>query len=83
MSNKYIAKLLIMADTDYSSYYLNLPIVEDKVNLQTNVVEAPLALDNPEDVGVPETVPLVVRIAVRVAEKTPMCRMWNVHNTTQ
>jgi hypothetical protein len=49
MSNKYIAKLIIMADTDYSSYYANLPVIEDKVNLQTNVVEAPLNLNNTYD----------------------------------
>jgi hypothetical protein len=49
-----------MADFDYSSYYANLPKVEDKVNLQTNVVEAPLLLDNPEDPNVPETLPPVV-----------------------
>jgi hypothetical protein len=38
-----------MADFDYSSYYANLPVIEDKVNLQTNVVEAPLALNNTYD----------------------------------
>lgn len=50
-----------MADTDYSSYYRNLPVKEDKVTLQTNVVEAPLALDNTYDEpDLPETLPPVV-----------------------
>ena len=63
-----------MADFDYSSYYLNLPIVEDKVNLQTNVVEAPLALDNAEDPNVPETLPPVIpTIPTTFYLKTAQC----------
>ena len=63
-----------MADFDYSSYYLNLPIVEDKVNLQTNVVEEPLALDNAEDPNVPETLPPVIpTIPTTFYLKTAQC----------
>jgi hypothetical protein len=63
-----------MTDTDYSSYYLNLPIVEDKVNLQTNIVEAPLALDNPEDPNVPDYVqPVVPTVPTTFYLKTAQC----------
>lgn len=63
-----------MADFDYSSYYANLPVVEDKVNLQTNVVEQPLALDNPEDPNVPETLPPVIpTIPTTFYLKTAQC----------
>ena len=74
-----------MADRDYSSYYLNLPIVEDKVNLQTNVVEAPLALDNPEDPNVPETLPPVVpTVPTTFYLKTAQCfGEGNVNNYLQ
>lgn len=63
-----------MADFDYSSYYANLPVIEDKVNLQTNVVEAPLALDNAEDPNVPETLPPVIpTIPTTFYLKTAQC----------
>jgi hypothetical protein len=75
MSNKYIAKLLIMADRDYSSYYANLPIVEDKVNLQTNVIEQPLALDNTYDEpDLPDYVqPVVPVVPTTFYLKTAQC----------
>jgi hypothetical protein len=63
-----------MADFDYSSYYANLPVVEDKVNLQTNIVEAPLALDNPEDPNVPDYVqPVVPTVPTTFYLKTAQC----------
>ena len=63
-----------MADFDYSSYYANLPVIEDKVNLQTNVVEAPLLLDNPEDPNAPETLPPVIpTIPTTFYLKTAQC----------
>ena len=74
-----------MADRDYSSYYLNLPVKEDKVTLQTNVVEAPLALDNPEDPNVPETLPPVVpTVPTTFYLKTAQCfGEGNVNNYLQ
>jgi hypothetical protein len=74
-----------MADFDYSSYYANLPVIEDKVNLQTNVVEAPLALDNAEDPNVPETLPPVIpTIPTTFYLKTAQCfGEGNVNNYLQ
>lgn len=64
-----------MADFDYSSYYANLPVVEDKVNLQTNVVEAPLALNNTYDeTDKPDYVqPVIPTVQTTFYLKTAQC----------